>query len=126
MDICPLLFCILSYCKIGGITLIDLTQINTFDYATIAAVIAAFVTVVGNAFSIDKKYRALLAVGFGLVIVFLPPMWVEKLLTALIIGLTASGVYSQVKPRDNEKELMRFQLKDEIEQQNKDKNDTPY
>jgi hypothetical protein len=105
--------------------LIDLSQINTFDYATIAAVIAAFVTVIGNAFSIDKKYRALLAVGFGLVIVFLPQLWVEKLLTALVIGLTASGVYSQVKPRDNEKELLRYQLKDEIDKNNNN-NDTPY
>ncbi|MFD1739254.1 hypothetical protein ACFSCX_22495 [Bacillus salitolerans] len=110
--------------------MMDLMNLSTFDYATIAAIIAAFVTVVGNAFSIDKKYRSLLAVGFGLLFVFIPQFWTERLLTALIIGLTASGVYSQVKPRINEKELMKYKIHDEIKKENDTKNqknnDTPY
>jgi hypothetical protein len=104
----------------------DFTQISSFDYATVAAVVAAFVTVVGNAFSINKKYRALLAIATGLVIVCLPPLWTEKLLTALLIGLTASGVYSQVKPRDNEKELIRYQTLEELNRKKSDQDETPY
>jgi hypothetical protein len=104
----------------------DLLQLSSFDYATIAAVVAAFVTVLGNAFSINKKYRALVAIGIAVVLVCLPQFWTERLLTALIIGLTASGVYSQVKPRDNEKELIKYETIKEMNKQRKDKNETPY
>ncbi|WP_246941418.1 hypothetical protein [Bacillus pinisoli] len=104
----------------------EITQLSSFDYATIAAVVAAFVTVLGNAFSINKKYRALLAIFLGLVIVCLPQLWAEKLLTALIIGLTASGVYSQVKPRDNENELLKYETLEQINKKKRDSEETPY
>lgn len=80
--------------------MIDYIQANSLDIAKIAAIIAALVSLIGNVFNIEKKYRALLALAFSLVIVFLPLAWLNKLLTAVIIGLTASGVYSQVKPRN--------------------------
>ncbi len=84
------------------------------DLATVSAVVAALVTVVGNAFKIEKQYRALLAIGFAGILWFIPREWGEQVLTALIIGLTASGVYSQVKPRDNANELMRLQLQEDM------------
>jgi hypothetical protein len=70
------------------------------DYATVSAVVAAFVSVVGNAFNIQAKYRALLAIIVGVVMVALPDWLMQKSVTALLIGLTASGVYTQVKKRD--------------------------
>ena len=74
---------------------------NTFlDFATISAVVAAFVSVVGNAFHIHPKYRALLAIVMGLILVSIPIAFMEKAVTALLIGLSASGVYTQVKKRD--------------------------
>lgn len=74
---------------------------NTFlDFATVSAVVAAFVSVVGNAFSIEAKYRSLLAILLGVILVVLPVWMMEKVITALLIGLTASGVYTQVKKRD--------------------------
>lgn len=74
---------------------------NTFlDFATISAVVAAFVSVVGNAFRIDTRFRALMAIVMGVILVSVPVWLMEKGVTALLIGLTASGVYSQVKKRD--------------------------
>jgi hypothetical protein len=74
---------------------------NTFlDFATISAVVAAFVSVVGNAFNIHPKFRALIAVVMGVILVSIPVALMEKAVTALLIGLTASGVYTQVKKRD--------------------------
>ncbi|MGO4890045.1 hypothetical protein ACJ2A9_20050 [Anaerobacillus sp. MEB173] len=98
-------------------------EFGMFDLATIAAVVAALVTVVGNAFNIDKKYRALLAVGFACIIIFVPQEWSNQVLTALVIGLTASGVYSQVKPREFEEKLPN-----ETQQQSTTNrhDDTPY
>ncbi|MBU8905291.1 hypothetical protein [Desertibacillus haloalkaliphilus] len=105
-------------------------EITMMDLATVAAVVAALVTVVGNAFSIDKKYRALLAIFFAMILWFIPREWGNEVLTALVIGLTASGVYSQVKPRDNQNELLRLQMREEErqEQENRRNNtqDTPY
>ncbi len=75
-----------------------ITNIDPSNLATISAIVAALVTVVGNALKIPMNYRSLLAIGFGLILVFIPQDIVNKILTALIIGLTASGVYSQVKP----------------------------
>ncbi|WP_456277916.1 hypothetical protein [Bacillus sp. AK128] len=106
--------------------MIDFTQLSHFDYATVAAVVAAFVTVIGNAFSINKKYRALLAIAVGFILVCLPQVWTERLLTGLIIGLTASGVYSQVKPRDNENELLKYQTLEEYSKKKSDNDETPY
>ncbi|WP_102347490.1 hypothetical protein [Bacillus sp. Marseille-P3661] len=80
--------------------MIENIQANSLDIAMVAAVIAALVSLIGNAFNIDKRYRALYALGFSILIVLLPSAWIDKVLTALIIGLTASGVYTQVKPRD--------------------------
>ncbi len=100
------------------------------DLATVSAVVAALVTVVGNAFNIDKKYRALLAIGVACVLWFIPKEWGNELLVALIIGLTASGVYSQVKPRDNQNELLRMQLREEVREEEERKRNqnqnTPY
>lgn len=100
------------------------------DLATVAAVVAALVTVIGNAFSIDKKYRALLAVGISSILWFIPREWGNEVLVALVIGLTASGVYSQVKPRDNQDELLRMRIREEIRQEEEQKRrndfDTPY
>lgn len=79
----------------------NLIQISSIDLATVSAIVAALVTVIGNAFKIDKKYRALLALLLSFGFVLLPSTWLNQVLTALVIGLTASGVYSQVKPRDN-------------------------
>ncbi|MEW9669122.1 hypothetical protein [Ammoniphilus sp. 3BR4] len=74
---------------------------NTFlDFATVSAVVAAFVSVVGNAFNIEVKFRSLLAILLGVILVVLPVWMMEKVITALLIGLTASGVYTQVKKRD--------------------------
>ncbi|RXT08125.1 hypothetical protein [Ammoniphilus sp. CFH 90114] len=74
---------------------------NTFlDFATVSAVVAAFVSVVGNAFRIDVRYRALIAVVMGVILVSVPVWLMEKAVTALLIGLTASGVYTQVKKRE--------------------------
>ncbi|WP_052144735.1 hypothetical protein [Halalkalibacter okhensis] len=89
-------------------------QVSMMDLATVSAVVAALVTVIGNAFSIEKQYRALLAIGIAGILWFIPREWGEQVLMALIIGLTASGVYSQVKPRDNANELMRMQLREEL------------
>ncbi len=100
------------------------------DIATVSAVVAALVTVIGNVFGIDKRFRALLAIGVASILWFLPREWGEQVLMALIIGLTASGVYSQVKPRDNQNELMRMQVKEELrleqeeEQRRKRRSDT--
>ncbi len=101
------------------------------DIATVSAVVAALVTVIGNAFGVDKKYRALLAVLIASVLWFIPKEWGNQVLTALIIGLTASGVYSQVKPRDNENLLLKMEtreeVKEELEQKNKNTSkETPY
>jgi uncharacterized membrane protein YbjE (DUF340 family) len=80
---------------------------NMFDIATISAIVAALVTVIGNAFGVQKEYRALMAVAFAVLLTMaVPPDWLDRLLTALIIGLTASGVYSQVKPSDSTINLM--------------------
>lgn len=92
------------------------------DIATVSAVVAALVTVIGNAFSIDKKYRALLAIGIAAVLWFLPREWGNQILMALIIGLTASGVYSQVKPRDNADELIRYEIKEQLKKELEQKN----
>ncbi len=74
-----------------------LQEISMLDLATVSAVVAALVTVVGNAFGIQKQYRALLAIGFAGILWFIPREFGEQVLMALIIGLMASGVYSQVK-----------------------------
>jgi len=87
------------------------------DLATVSAVVAALVTVVGNAFGIQKQYRALLAIGFAGILWFIPREFGEQVLMALIIGLMASGVYSQVKPRDNQNELLRMQLREEAREE---------
>ncbi|WP_332698086.1 hypothetical protein [Halalkalibacter lacteus] len=92
-------------------------QVSMLDLATVSAVVAALVTVIGNAFGVEKQYRALLAIGIAGILWFIPREWGEQVLMALIIGLTASGVYSQVKPRDNENELMRMQLREDIRQE---------
>jgi hypothetical protein len=89
-------------------------QVSMLDLATVSAVVAALVTVIGNAFGVVKQYRALLAIGIAGILWFIPREWGEQVLMALIIGLTASGVYSQVKPRDNQNELMRMQLREEL------------
>lgn len=70
------------------------------DFATISAVVAAFVSVVGNAFRIESRYRALIAIVIGVFIVSIPTWLMEKSVMALLIGLTASGVYTQVKKRE--------------------------
>ncbi|MBP3949839.1 hypothetical protein [Bacillus suaedae] len=109
-----------------------MTEVSMFDLATVSAVVAALVTVIGNAFSIDKRYRALLAIGIAGILWFIPREWGEQVVMALIIGLTASGVYSQVKPRDNQNELMRLQMREELrneneaEQRRRNGDDTPY
>ncbi len=94
-----------------------LDQVSMLDLATVSAVVAALVTVIGNAFGVEKRYRALLAIGIAGILWFIPREWGEQVLMALIIGLTASGVYSQVKPRDNENELMRMQIKEDVKQE---------
>lgn len=70
------------------------------DFATISAVVAAFVSVIGNAFQIDSRYRALIAIVIGVFLVSIPPWLMEKTVMALLIGLTASGVYTQVRKRE--------------------------
>jgi len=70
------------------------------DYATLSALVAALVSVLGNAFHIETKYRALIAIVIGVILVSMPSWLMEKCVAALLIGLTASGVYSQVKKRD--------------------------
>jgi len=70
------------------------------DFATISAVVAAFVSVLGNAFQIHSRYRALIAIAIGVFIVSVPVWLMEKSVMALLIGLTASGVYTQVKKRE--------------------------
>ncbi|WP_216831562.1 hypothetical protein [Alkalihalobacterium elongatum] len=92
-------------------------SISIMDLATVSAVVAALVTVVGNAFNIDKKYRALLAIGVACILWFIPSEWGNEVLVALVIGLTASGVYSQVKPRDNQNELLRMQMREEMREE---------
>ncbi|MFV8827674.1 hypothetical protein [Alkalihalobacterium sp. APHAB7] len=92
-------------------------SISIMDLATVSAVVAALVTVVGNAFNIDKKYRALLAIGVACLLWFIPREWGNEVLVALVIGLTASGVYSQVKPRDNQNELLKMQMREEIREE---------
>ncbi|ARK31793.1 hypothetical protein [Halalkalibacter krulwichiae] len=92
-------------------------QVSMLDLATVSAVVAALVTVVGNAFGIEKQYRALLAIGIAGILWFIPREWGEQVLMALIIGLTASGVYSQVKPRDNQNDLLRMQLREEMREE---------
>ncbi|MDL4842979.1 hypothetical protein [Aquibacillus rhizosphaerae] len=89
--------------------MIDINQLDPANLATISAIVAALVTVIGNAFTVPKRYRSLLAIGFAMIIVFLPQLLLNKVLTALIIGLTASGVYSQIKPS---KLLDNLNLKD--------------
>ncbi|WP_227936524.1 hypothetical protein [Alkalihalobacillus deserti] len=98
-------------------------QVSMLDLATVSAVVAALVTVIGNAFDVEKKYRALLALGIAGILWFIPREWGEQVLMALIIGLMASGVYSQVKPRDNQNELMRMQIREEarLEQEEEQK-----
>lgn len=107
-------------------------NISMVDLATVSAVVAALVTVFGNAFNVEKKYRAILAIGIASLLWFLPREWGNEILIALVIGLTASGVYSQVKPRDHSNELLRMQIKEELrleEEQRRaqnNRNDTPY
>ncbi|RKD26824.1 hypothetical protein BEP19_16665 [Ammoniphilus oxalaticus] len=72
------------------------------DIATISAVVAAFVSVVGNAFMIPSRFRAVIALFVGVYFVSIPTWLVEKSTLALLIGLTASGVYTQVKKREYE------------------------
>lgn len=74
---------------------------NSFlDFATVSAVVAALVSVLGNAFNIPVKFRALIAIVIGVFLVSVPTWLLEKSVMALLIGLTASGVYTQVKKRD--------------------------
>ncbi|WP_088103897.1 hypothetical protein [Halalkalibacter urbisdiaboli] len=110
-------------------------EVSMMDLATVSAVVAALVTVIGNAFGIEKKYRALVAIAIACILWFIPREWGEELLVALVIGLTASGVYSQVKPRDNQDELLRLQMREQIRQEeeekrkqesNQENNRTPY
>lgn len=101
------------------------------DLATVSAIVAALVTVIGNTFGVDRRYRALLAIGIACILWFLPREWGDQILMALVIGLTASGVYSQVKPRDNQNELMRMEIKEELrkeqeEQQRRQRDETPF
>ncbi|WP_407272753.1 hypothetical protein [Radiobacillus sp. PE A8.2] len=78
--------------------MIDVNQLDPANLATISAIVAALVTVLGNAIKLPTRFRALLAIGIAFILVFIPPSLLNKILTALVIGLTASGVYSQVKP----------------------------
>lgn len=78
--------------------MVDILQYSSLDLATIAGIVAALVAVVGNTFKIPLKYRALLAILFSLVFVFMPGSLLNHIITAVVIGLTASGVYSHVKP----------------------------
>lgn len=73
---------------------------NFLDFATVSAVVAALVSVLGNAFDIPAKFRALIAIAIGGFLVAIPVWLLEKSVMALLIGLTASGVYTQVKKRD--------------------------
>lgn len=95
-------------------------EVTILDVATVSAVVAALVTVIGNAFQINKKYRALLAIAVALILTFLPREWANQILMALVIGLTASGVYSQVKPRDHKDDYLRNEVKEQVKkEQNK-------
>lgn len=73
---------------------------NFLDFATVSAVVAALVSVLGNAFNIPVKFRALIAIVIGVFLVSVPTWLLEKSVMALLIGLTASGVYTQVKKRE--------------------------
>ncbi|MCT2535720.1 hypothetical protein NC661_06380 [Aquibacillus koreensis] len=78
--------------------MINMDQLDPTSLATLSAIVAAVVAVTGDAFNLPKKYRSLIAIGLAIVFVFLPSWILTKVLTACIIGVTASGVYSQIKP----------------------------
>ncbi|WP_068793598.1 hypothetical protein [Brevibacillus laterosporus] len=70
----------------------------TFDIATLAAIVAAL-TGVAKGFGVPNKYAPIVAMAFSALFVFLPTGEIKtNLLTTVVVGLTAAGAYSYVKP----------------------------
>ncbi|WP_232696194.1 hypothetical protein [Brevibacillus daliensis] len=74
----------------------------TYDIATLAAIVAAL-TGVAKGFGVPSKYAPLVAILLSGVFVFIPDGAIrDNLLTTVIVGLTAAGAYSYVKPGNDE------------------------
>ncbi|QDX93653.1 hypothetical protein EEL30_15910 [Brevibacillus laterosporus] len=74
----------------------------TYDIATLAAIVAAL-TGIAKGFGIPTKYAPLAAMAISGLFVFLPDGALKaNLLTTVVVGLTAAGAYSYVKPDSNE------------------------
>ncbi len=70
----------------------------TYDIATIAAVVAALTGVV-KSLGVPGKYAPVVAMLFSAIFVFLPDGATKQgVLMTAVIGLTAAGAYSYVKP----------------------------
>ncbi|PCN44452.1 hypothetical protein B9C88_09555 [Brevibacillus laterosporus] len=69
----------------------------TTDIATLAAIVAAL-TGVAKGFGVPNKLAPIVAMAFSALFVFLPNGELRNnLLTAVVVGLTASGAYSYAK-----------------------------
>ncbi|MED1667027.1 hypothetical protein [Brevibacillus laterosporus] len=69
----------------------------TTDIATLAAIVAAL-TGVAKGFGVPNKLAPIVAMAFSALFVFLPNGEVKtNLLSAVVVGLMASGAYSYAK-----------------------------
>lgn len=74
----------------------------TYDIATLAAIVAAL-TGIAKGFGVPTKFAPLVAIALSGVFVFLPDGALKtNLLTTVVVGLTAAGAYSYVKPDSSE------------------------
>jgi predicted metal-binding membrane protein len=72
----------------------------TNDILTLAALVAAYVGVV-KGFGINPKYSPLVALLIAAVFVSVPEVIQAKLILISVIGLSAAGVYSYAKNKDD-------------------------
>lgn len=70
---------------------------------TVSAIVAAYVTVFKGFKLLDTKFLPLVALAIAAYYVLIPSVWFTKSITISVIGLTAAGVYSMTKNKEDAK-----------------------
>lgn len=79
----------------------DFTSVSN-DIASLAIVVASYVGVI-KTLGLNPKYSPLVALLISAIFVLVPDYIQTKLIVISIIGLTASGAYSQIKKSVDDK-----------------------
>jgi hypothetical protein len=76
----------------------DITSVSN-DIASLAIVVASYVGVI-KTLGLNPKYSPLVALLIAAIFILVPDNVQAKMLLISIVGLTASGAYSQIKKDD--------------------------